>query len=60
MKIAFVLSFALLATGCSHQTIFYGRHTAALTSSNCPPGHRWSDGKCHDTGKGHDPAKHAK
>ena len=22
---------------------------------NCPPGHRWSDGKCHSTGKGHDP-----
>ncbi len=25
---------------------------------SCPPGHRWSDGRCHDRGKGHDPAKH--
>ncbi|MGI5860611.1 MAG: hypothetical protein ACOX6T_00980 [Myxococcales bacterium] len=24
----------------------------------CPPGHRWSDGRCHDRGKDHDPARH--
>ena len=26
-------------------------------SDDCPPGKRWSDGKCHDKGKGHDPDK---
>jgi hypothetical protein len=26
-------------------------------SKKCPPGHVWSDGKCHDTGKGHDKDK---
>lgn len=26
----------------------------------CPPGHVWSDGRCHDKGKGHDPHKHHK
>lgn len=24
----------------------------------CPPGHQWSDGRCHSKGKGHDPGKH--
>jgi hypothetical protein len=33
---------------------------ASLTSrpsAKCPPGHRWSDGQCHSTGKGNDPNK---
>ena len=35
-----------------------GSSKSAVTSEEkCPPGHRWSDGKCHDTGKGHDPDK---
>jgi hypothetical protein len=38
--------------------IFVGpRRTAG---SSCPPGHVWSDGQCHDKGKGHDPAHHGK
>ncbi len=24
----------------------------------CPPGHVWSDGRCHEKGKGHDPKHH--
>ncbi|UQA59324.1 hypothetical protein [Polyangium aurulentum] len=31
--------------------------TSSGSNENCPPGHRWSDGRCHDTGKGHDPHK---
>lgn len=32
--------------------------SAPRSGASCPPGHVWSDGKCHDRGKGHDPAKH--
>lgn len=62
MKLLFtaLASLTVLSTGCSHQTMFYGHSSSALSSSHCPPGHRWSDGKCHDQGKGHDPAKHSK
>jgi len=31
---------------------------SSRANDDCPPGHRWSDGRCHDTGKGHDPNKH--
>lgn len=31
--------------------------TVEQTGERCPPGHVWSDGKCHDRGKGHDPNK---
>jgi hypothetical protein len=30
------------------------------SSGRCPPGHVWSDGKCHSTGKGNDPNHHKK
>jgi hypothetical protein len=28
-----------------------------VNDKKCPPGHVWSDGNCHDTGKGNDPNK---
>jgi hypothetical protein len=34
-----------------------GGHSSE-SSGRCPPGHVWSDGKCHSTGKGHDPKHH--
>jgi hypothetical protein len=30
---------------------------SSFEEKKCPPGHRWSDGGCHDKGKGHDPNK---
>ena len=27
-------------------------------AGGCPPGHVWSDGRCHEHGKGHDKHKH--
>jgi hypothetical protein len=58
-----VVIFGLVGSGClwvPMKTTRSGR-ASALTARNesCPPGHRWSDGRCHSTGKGHDPAKHA-
>jgi hypothetical protein len=29
-------------------------HVVDGSGGRCPPGHRWSDGKCHSTGKGRD------
>lgn len=29
-------------------------HVVDGSAGKCPPGHRWSDGRCHSTGKGHD------
>ena len=49
----------LVSTGCMvHLPLASSR--SAASSQTCPPGHQWSDGSCHDKGKGHDPAKHAK
>jgi hypothetical protein len=59
-----VVAVALLSTGCVVVQPRKARSAAAVSSSSsgkkCPPGHTWSDGRCHDTGKGHDPAKHQK
>jgi hypothetical protein len=55
-------TLVLLQTGCVG-VVVPGHHAAvraAPADDDCPPGHRWSDGRCHDKGKGHDPAKHRK
>jgi hypothetical protein len=49
-------ALTLLATGCLY--VPRARSSSALSAQKCPPGHQWSDGQCHDKGKGHDPAKH--
>ncbi|HEX9308075.1 MAG TPA: hypothetical protein VF894_11335 [Anaeromyxobacter sp.] len=53
----FVLALCALAvlataTGCIVVPVSGSR--AAVKSEKCPPGHVWSDGRCHDKGKGHD------
>ncbi len=50
-------AFAFLAAGCVvHVPV--AAHGSGATAQRCPPGHQWSDGRCHAKGKGHDPAKH--
>jgi hypothetical protein len=59
MRLIVVLLVSFGLSGCAViRPMSMGRSSksAALTEK-CPPGHRWSDGKCHDKGKGHDPAK---
>jgi hypothetical protein len=53
---AALLALAVAATGCvivpGHGQ--YRSATSASSAKKCPPGHAWSDGACHATGKGHD------
>jgi hypothetical protein len=51
--IATCAAMALLGSGC---IIVPGPRVGVRKS--CPPGHQWSDGRCHSTGKGHDSEKH--
>ncbi len=55
--LAAVTVFAALGTGCVVARPA-GKSSSAASAGKCPPGHQWSDGRCHSTGKGHDPAKH--
>ncbi|WP_242345061.1 hypothetical protein [Anaeromyxobacter terrae] len=55
--VASVMAVAILGTGCVIHTPGYRRSSSAAVAApakNCPPGHRWSDGRCHAKGKGHD------
>ncbi len=54
--LAAAVALALLATGCMVRLPVATR--SAESAEKCPPGHQWSDGRCHGKGKGHDPAKH--
>ncbi len=53
LAIAALLVVALAGAGC---VIVPGRgqSRSAVSAKKCPPGHVWSDGACHSTGKGHD------
>ena len=57
--VAVLSTFALLGTACAIHTPYARSLSASSASSSkkCPPGHQWSDGRCHDKGKGHDRAK---
>jgi hypothetical protein len=43
-----------------HVEAHAGGSISSGSSGRCPPGHVWSDGKCHSTGKGNDPKHHKK
>lgn len=50
------LFLAAMQTGCV--VIGTSKQPISKTKAKkCPPGHVWSDGKCHNTGKGHDKDK---
>ena len=55
--VAGLVAFARAGTGC---VVVGPRRTyrSASSAERCPPGHQWSDGRCHSKGKGNDPAKH--
>lgn len=57
-----LVPLAVLVSGCvvvPRSSPSYSSKSSAIRSDNhCPPGHRWSDGRCHSEGKGHDPDKH--
>ena len=55
--IASTLALAIAGTGCV-VVAPHGATRSAVSAKKCPPGHEWSDGRCHATGKGHDRAKH--
>ncbi len=57
LAIAALAAACVLETGCA---VVPARSRSAASADECPPGHRWSDGRCHSTGKGHDPDKHRK
>jgi hypothetical protein len=53
LALAALLVVALSGTGCV--IVPAGGHTrSAVSAKKCPPGHVWSDGACHSTGRGHD------
>ncbi len=54
------VAVAVLGTGCLFVHVPPGQARSAASVERCPPGHQWSDGRCHAAGKGHDPAKHMK
>lgn len=46
-----------LATGCIVRVpgpVHLETHDRAAKERRCPPGHEWSDGRCHEKGRGHD------
>lgn len=55
--VAAVVAFAVAGAGCVVVPA-RGVHRSSASAKKCPPGHQWSDGRCHEKGKGHDPAKH--
>lgn len=60
--VAALSAVVLLGSGCAVHAP-YARSRSASTASGskrCPPGHTWSDGRCHDKGKGHDSARKAR
>ena len=57
--LAAMLAFAVAGTGCVIVAP-RGVTRSEASAKKCPPGHQWSDGRCHATGKGNDPAKHEK
>jgi len=55
--LAGLTAVALLGTGCAVVVPTRSSRSAVTAQKKCPPGHQWSDGRCHAKGKGHDPAK---
>jgi hypothetical protein len=54
--LAALAAVALVGTGCMVRIPVARTHAASAGPAGkpCPPGHLWSDGRCHDKGKGHD------
>lgn len=50
---ALAFAFAVAGSGC---VVVAPRKVVrpAASASRCPPGHQWSDGRCHATGRGNE------
>jgi hypothetical protein len=57
MKILLAAALALAVAGTGCVVVAPRSSRSAASAKRCPPGHQWSDGRCHSTGKGNDPAK---
>ncbi len=53
LALAALLAVAIAGTACVIVPA-NGHARSAVAAKKCPPGHAWSDGACHSTGKGHD------
>ncbi len=51
--LAAVVAFSIFGAGCIVH-VPGARSSSASSAQRCPPGHQWSDGRCHDRGRGHD------
>ncbi len=51
--LAALAAVAILGTGCVVH-VPGARSSSAVSAKKCPPGHVWSDGRCHETGRGRD------
>lgn len=56
--LAATLALAIAGTGCVVVAPPRAVSRSSASTQKCPPGHQWSDGRCHGKGKGHDRAKH--
>ena len=54
MRLALALVVLALAGTACVIVPARGQARSAVSAKKCPPGHVWSDGACHTTGKGHD------
>lgn len=56
--LAALAAVAFVGAGCMVRVPVARTHAASSAAGPagkpCPPGHLWSDGRCHDKGKGHD------
>jgi hypothetical protein len=53
--LAALIAFAVAGSGCI--VVHHPRGArSGVSSQRCPPGHQWSDGRCHSTGHGGDRA----
>lgn len=55
MKILLAAALALAVAGTGCVVVTPHRATrSAVSAKRCPPGHQWSDGACHATGRGNE------
>lgn len=47
-------ALAVLTAGCIVVPVSRSHSAVKAEQKKCPPGHVWSDGACHNRGKGHD------
>jgi len=54
MKILIAAALALAVAGTGCVVVAPRPARSPMAAKRCPPGHQWSDGRCHDTGRGNE------